>query len=286
MNEHPHAENLNIYTDLCTCNSGKRIIDCCFAKTCSTPPLPKTGYSHPRCYAKSLEDCSSNISKEHYISHSVLSLFESHSVEIRGFSWIKEGTSQRLSKDSLTSKVLCQRHNSALSSLDSIAQKFFSFVLGKNKDQWALIIRGEEIERWMLKAYCGLLSAGVMTYQGKPLPKMEIGPDFLNTLFYQKEIPDGRGFTLVLENKVTFKPGLISWRPLIYEKYGIIGFLFQIEFFKVVLSFGKVSDLDNKTENSKGVRYHPNSIIIKDPDNYREIHLGWPHGQNVTISST
>ena len=42
-------------------------------KASSTRPAgPSTGYSHPSCYAKELSDCSTGISKEHYISKGLL----------------------------------------------------------------------------------------------------------------------------------------------------------------------------------------------------------------------
>lgn len=274
---------LNIYKDNCPCNSGKRIIDCCFAKIDTTPPGTKTGLSHPRCYAKSLRDCSSKISREHYISEGILDLFESDTLRAYGFSWLKDSDDNVFTRNALAAKVLCERHNKALSELDSLAKKFFRFVLGKSGDQWAMIVPGYEIERWMLKAYCGLISSGNISYHGIELPRKDPNADFLNTLFYRKEIPSGRGLVFALQKNVQHQPGMISWKPLVHNTYGMVGFFLQMEFFSMILSFGRVGDSDNETMKSKGLRYHPASISIDDVMGYREVHFGWPSGSHFSI---
>jgi hypothetical protein len=274
---------LNIYKDKCPCNSGKKIVDCCFARINTTPPGHKTNFSHPKCYARSLGDCSKTISKEHYISKGILWLFKANTFHASGFPWLRESKNYVLTKDALSANVLCQRHNEALSGLDDLATKFFRFVLGKEKEQWAMIVPGYEIERWMLKAYCGIVSSGSMTHNGFSLPKKPISIDFLNTLFYRQEIPSGRGLVFSLPKNIQSRPGLISWRPLIHETYGPVGFLIQVEFFNMILSFGMVSDSDNVTEKSKGLRYHPESIGFRDVFGYREVHFGWPGGSHFVL---
>jgi len=280
----PSYQQLNVYNDLCPCNSGKKIIDCCFAEINTTPPGHKTGYSNPNCYARSLQDCSRTISKEHYISRGILDLLGDGTFQASGVSWLKNSESQKLSKNVLAAKVLCQRHNEALSGLDSIAQKFFRFVLGKTKDQWAMIIKGYEIERWMLKAYCGLVSSGVITHKLIPSPKSTPSLDFLSTLFYRKEIPSGRGL-FFNDNILGPERGVIGWRPLIHEKYGLAGFLIKVDFFEMALSFGNIGDYENEAK-SKGFHFHPESICINDHFGYREIHFGWPEGGNIFLSET
>jgi len=277
-------QSINIYYDLCFCGSGKKIVDCCFAPIDTTPHPPKSGYSHPRCYARSLQDCSRQISNEHYISKSVLDLFSPAAIKISGISWLERGKSKELSIATLSSKVLCNRHNEALSPLDTLAKKFFSVALGRAGEQWAMVLNGFEVERWMLKLYCGFLSSGVMTYRGKPMPKAFPSEEFLNTLFYRKPIPPGRGLLCVLEKKSEYRDGMIRWRPLMHQQFGLIGFDFGIEYIRLMFSFGPVSDTDNETIRTKGLRYHPNSIIVKGRDVYRELHFGWPEGGNVTIN--
>jgi hypothetical protein len=64
----------------CPCGSGKAIADCHldidgrFRKPCPSlrPSGPVTGFSHTRCYLRETCDCSEQLSREHYVSKSVL----------------------------------------------------------------------------------------------------------------------------------------------------------------------------------------------------------------------
>lgn len=277
-------QSINIHYDDCFCGSGKKIVDCCFAPIDTTPPPPKSEYSNPRCYAHSLNDCSSHISKEHYFSKSILEIFSPSSIDVSNFAWLDKGKSKSLSINALSSKVLCERHNEALSPLDTLAKKFFSVALGKAGDQWAIVLDGFELERWMLKLYCGCLSSGLFTYQGKPLPKELPSTTLLETLFYRKPIPQGRGLLCVLEKLGEYRSGMIAWGPLIHEDLGLIGLDFRIEYIRLQFSFVSVADSDREMSRTKGIRYHPNSIIVSGKDVYRELHFGWPEGGDVTIN--
>lgn len=117
--------------------------DCCFAEIEARPPRPQTGYSHPKCYARALQDCSDKLSLEHFASKSVLKLFAPDARLFAPF-LPKEGKSLRV--DATGSNVLCVRHNSALSRIDDLALKYFQFVLGLTSHEF-LIIRGFELER-------------------------------------------------------------------------------------------------------------------------------------------
>lgn len=274
----------NVYKDLCPCNSGKKIIDCCYSKIVTTPPSSRTGYSHSKCYAKSLCDCSKTISREHYVSRSLLDLFEGDLFQASGFSWIHDSGNKLLSKKALSSNILCQRHNTALSGLDTLAKKYFRFVLGKTPNQSVMIVRGSELERWMLKIYCGVIASGTIKCQGVPLPKILPSRELLDILFYRKEMPPRRGLIFELKKTTPSQHGLISWSPLLHDSFkGPIGFMIQLEFFTMILAFGMVSDYDKETERSRGHRYHPESLGIEDNHGYREVHFGWPSGSHIRI---
>lgn len=72
-------------------------------------------FSHPQCYARALCDCSAKLSREHYVSNSVLKLLGVEHI-ISHASWLSpEQCSRPLPVSALSSKVLCDRHNQALS---------------------------------------------------------------------------------------------------------------------------------------------------------------------------
>lgn len=272
-----------MHKDLCTCNSGKLIKDCCFAPINTTPPGHKTGYSHPKCYAGPLNDCSRIISRKHYISQSVLEIFAPKSLEVSGLKWIRDGESKTLTVNDLASKILCERHNSALSDLDTLAKKFFQFVLGKAPNQLFMITRGYEIERWMLKVLCGMQSAGNILHNGKPLPPITIHPDFLNTLFYSKPIPHGCGLVYVSEAVDNVQFNRIIWGPLIDDSYGLLGCDLKIGYFRLLFLIHKVSSTSYIPGIHKGLAYHPKCIVIKENMSHREVHFGWPEGKEIIL---
>ncbi|MDX1922481.1 MAG: hypothetical protein SFW65_05080 [Alphaproteobacteria bacterium] len=88
------------------------------------PPSPNTGYAHNGCYLNRTKDCSEKISKEHYISRSIIDQLGSV-IRMSGASWLQAGETLDTTVDNLTAKVLCTRHNSALSPLDDEAAHFF-----------------------------------------------------------------------------------------------------------------------------------------------------------------
>jgi hypothetical protein len=65
----------------------------------------------------------------------------------------------------LGAKILCKRHNEALSDLDDVAGRFAAAiatipeVLSSGASS-VRVFRGEDIERWMLKVMCGSIWAG------------------------------------------------------------------------------------------------------------------------------
>ncbi len=116
--------------DPCPCGSERKAKFCCLAKgrwhgTPSNvhPSSPATGIYIDGCYAKSLLDCSTKLSREHYFSRALLKAV-GPKADISGLPW-QAGKTNEVRLDALTAKVLCTRHNHALSGLDHAAARFF-----------------------------------------------------------------------------------------------------------------------------------------------------------------
>ena len=157
------SKTVNAASYPCPCGSGRPIINCCVTTRVNTsPPLPKTEFSNPRCYARALHDCTRKMSREHFISESVLKIIEvpNKGMTISGPNWLTEGEERNISLASLTSKVLCERHNAALSPLDGVGKRFFEYIMRGIEQSDILMINGYEVERWMLKLLCGYLASG------------------------------------------------------------------------------------------------------------------------------
>jgi hypothetical protein len=122
------------------------------------------------CWASALADCDQKITREHLVSQC---LFESDEIVVQGFPWcLNEPKSIGLSN--LVAKILCKRHNSATSELDSAALHGFNVfresirinnVRGQMKKQplWNVKhfeIDGPSLERWFLKTLINLSFGG------------------------------------------------------------------------------------------------------------------------------
>lgn len=108
-----------------------------------------------RCWANGYGECSDKISREHLISSGI---FEDQSILIGGHPWC-QGGEKKISVASLTAKILCTKHNSAISPLDDeginavrLFEQFFPDNMKSNhKAPFKDIINGHLFERWLLK---------------------------------------------------------------------------------------------------------------------------------------
>lgn len=120
------------------------------------------------CWAACLGDCSEKISREHIVSKA---LFLGEQVSVQGFAWCPEAKTIGLSN--LTAKILCSKHNSDLSELDSTGANAFeamremmrlSNVRAKLKPRnWTVQrykVDGPRLERWFLKTLINLAFQG------------------------------------------------------------------------------------------------------------------------------
>lgn len=96
------------------------------------------------------------MSREHSISAKLLRrLVEDRGLNIQGFPWQGEGW-RKVSVDPLASNILCRRHNSDLSALDDIGEKFVDHLerIGSEytawRPSWFWVLNGHDLERWLL----------------------------------------------------------------------------------------------------------------------------------------
>lgn len=118
-----------------------------------------------QCFLHGHGQCGGKITGEHYISKTVLdAIGGGGSVQIGGLPWQQPQTLQRIGIASLVANALCEKHNSALSSLDSVAGELFRALDAVDKQPTTLPsvvnVDGALVERWFLKVICGLV-AGV-----------------------------------------------------------------------------------------------------------------------------
>ena len=158
--------------DPCYCGSDKKVKFCCgtsrkrgeisrpLPSSCR-PPGPQTRLAHPGCYARQLNDCSTEMSAEHLFSEVTLNLVSGQDGKVAraGYPWQEEGQVQTLTPSNCKANVLCKRHNNALSPVDAAAGRLLKAILNtpdflRNQELRVLILSGDDVERWILKTLC------------------------------------------------------------------------------------------------------------------------------------
>ncbi len=130
------------------------------------PPAPATGETQNGCYMAATADCGGGLSREHYISRG---LIDGPELQVRGMPWQTEEVA-RYSPDNLVARILCRRHNSAMSPLDEQAIRFFLAVeAGLKHAQRRSLSRksrfymtsGDGLELWAMKTLASLYASGI-----------------------------------------------------------------------------------------------------------------------------
>jgi hypothetical protein len=281
--KHP-GRPLNVDTDVCLCGSGRLLRDCCLTVRYDTIPVgPTTGESHPACFARSLNDCSRTISREHYISKGVLGLFGNSDPTVSGFPWLPDGNQKKVPIASLTGKVLCTRHNHALSPLDAVAVRFFT-------EPWlepgteVYLTCGYELERWLLKMLCSLVASGNAPLAGQRLPSWTPPSEWLHILFGKENVESPAGLHSILGRYDALHASL-NVHPVFKTSTGQpialaltvsgIGFLFAMEVLPAPAQ---------PRRWGADTRYRPMALQLNNGDKTREAHFGWPDGPLVSLN--
>lgn len=189
------------------------------------PPEPRTSSTHARCFFGNSNDCSTKISREHYISKAILDMCGD--LTISGMPWQQEGDQRRLALDSLTANILCDRHNHALSPLDTLAAKFFrsleqvhEHTLKRSLSRKRLIVlgSGQGMEMWAFKTIAGLFHGRIARANGGILNESAVlNETAIMQAVFGGRVPSPAGMyvrpaTGAVENRMTF-----SFAPLVSE---------------------------------------------------------------------
>lgn len=190
----------------------------------------RTGYQHPKCYAAATADCSEKISREHWLSQDILrAISGGKTIRIVGVPWLNGGH-RDLPPQALAANILCQRHNSALSPLDSAASTAFRVLWHYQADQRTTpdehgneftLISGEDLERWLLKLLWGAVAAGALGTSSAPVRALRSTADrqmLLGYLFRGGSLPPGWGLYMAGHPARVFSgEGAIAIRPLVND---------------------------------------------------------------------
>lgn len=150
---------------------------------------PRTGYANPGCYARASNDCDEQLTCEYWISDDLLERVSGDKkvVAVEGAAWQGPGGKQKtIGIGSLSRKMLCNRHNTALSPLDKMASEFFSHLRDDLMDMmWRVgtvefpraftLVSGPYFELWLIKVLWGAIKAKALTVNGDTAYRFRLG---------------------------------------------------------------------------------------------------------------
>jgi hypothetical protein len=204
-------------------------------------------FGHPQCYARELGDCSTGISKEHYVPAVVLrgvSLGEP-TVLVQNLSFQQPGMLEGRGISSLAAKVLCEKHNAALSVFDNAGSTLFAGM--DRMDSAAgragappetFVVNGDHLERWMLKMLCGGLYSGTMLVPGGSMKGVCPPLEWLNVLFRGATVPPGQGLYLRAGTPgevFSTEPAILKMAAVVDKDNIVIGFRMWVFNFEYLL---------------------------------------------------
>lgn len=185
-------------------------MDCCFQTGKWHKPSAKLGLASlpknqavTRCYMNELGSCAGGISGEHLISEAVIEVLRGDGdFTISGLPWLQIGETKKIGPSSLTAKCLCEKHNSALTNLDSSAQLFFSALRECTEAVKApepFLLSGHDIERWLLKTMKAMAVSGNLASGRIKLPGIfERGVDIIQMLDDPQSWPNAAGMYFIM----------------------------------------------------------------------------------------
>lgn len=245
----------------------------------------KTGFSHPKCYANADENCSVKISKEHFISASLLRQIEfNNTAKIFGLKWQKPETFNIVPIPGLASNILCERHNHALSILDSEVGRLSETIGEFDKLTHPSLgsdisvkkhFSGRAIELWMLKCILGMSASKNI--------RGNLKPECVEILFGKRVWPTGWGlyFTASLNESIYHSSSFLIETLYDTKNNLVLAARFFIRGLPFSLCMGKP---DNS--GSFGLR-RPSEIIFESPNSTQTIGLSWSpahNGKPITLT--
>lgn len=183
--------------------------------------------------------------------------------------------SVEVSVNDFAAKVLCDTHNNALSRLDTVAGNTFSTLNLTSQAMRATpltalqsfhLSSGIDIERWMIKVYCGLVAAGkIREDTGNVLNKSSLSMDLFDALLGHHPLPAPLGlYHHSYVGQTRRLDGLKLGTIMLTDGSGDVGgFLLSLGFFE----FALITSMDyGKRFNEPNWHRHPNLLLnLKKP---------------------
>ncbi|HEY8100085.1 MAG TPA: hypothetical protein VIF82_04985 [Burkholderiaceae bacterium] len=231
------------------------------------------------------------MSREHYVSDGI---FDGESITAIGLSWCRHDPCTIPLKGAVA-KILCAKHNSALSDFDNEAAKLSKFIMYdvylQPSTESVIRLQGKLLEKWALKTFINL---GYLRALHREQPNSIEPPDLLVQYIYcDGNIPEGIGLYHVSSNieasnieASNIEAGL-SWNVIQCqdERNRIVGlnmmfygvrFVVSIEPLRAEGKIEKMGVVDGFDFSTTQITYRPTDIsFIGASTGRKRIELDW-----------
>ena len=136
---------------------------------------PRSDFRHPKCYANTRGGCSTKISGEHFISHSLIKLYSFDDPDLKIKHDSGYGVRQFVSPKKFVANILCEKHNNDLHTADDAALKFATFMrtislryrngAGEWGDDEEITVSGDDFSAWVLKLILNNVAGKAFAHQ-------------------------------------------------------------------------------------------------------------------------
>jgi len=237
------------------------------------------------CWASVLEDCANGASREHYISDGI---FDGQSVTAVGLPWCRNEP-ETIGIRSAVAKILCGRHNSALSPFDAEAAKLSHFlatnVLDQPLGESTITLSGSAIEKWTLKTFFNL---GYLRGLHREQPhRLDPPAHLVRYLYRNAAVAEGVGLYFVTGQISNDSFGSGVWWNVIQhpERHEIFGMAFTFFGLRFVISIlplraeehiariGKVHEFDYST--ARIIHRPPGISLMSSTAGAKRIYFEW-----------
>jgi len=192
---------------------------------------------------------------------------------VSGLAWL-EGNDKILPPGALASRILCDRHNAALSPLDAIAVRLFqafdeSGASGSGK-QMLYLFSGHDLERWLLKIMCGLTFSKGLTLETEA--ELSFPKYWLEILFGYVGFPDEQGLYVCISPGHRFEgPHGVGLRA-ITGRGRLTGIGIFICGYELILS---MSGFPSRSFDGRKMAYRPLEFYTSGEDFEKSVTFTW-----------
>lgn len=236
------------------------------------------------CYMADLRNCSGKLSREHLVSESVLEVIQHEgAISASGLPWQSPGATQLFGLNDLVAKCLCEKHNSALSPIDTAARNFFfavkSCAWNEKPPGLRYVVSGHDVERWLLKTLKAMAVSKNLSRDGARLSGKFRGDfDLIRFLESPTSWPATTGMYCTMNAGHRILSGVeFQLTPFSSEESDEIGGLWaNIQGIRFIMMIEPI-DL-NRNPDLRSARYRPSKINFDVGRARNTITLCWEDG--------